>query len=67
MQALCHHGVRTWLMSQTRMDLSSELETMSSRLGWKSTHETLLVCPVMVCTSHACSSSSKQMMPNELA
>lgn len=26
---------------------------MSSRFGWKITHETLFVCPVMVCTSHA--------------
>ena len=40
-------------MSQTRMDRSSELEMMSSYLGWKITHDTLLVCPRRVSTSHA--------------
>ena len=40
-------------MSQTRMDLSSELETMMSCLAWNMTHETLFTCPRSVSTSHA--------------
>lgn len=46
--------------SLTRMDRSSLLLTISSRLGWKMTHETLLVWPVMVCTSHAFVSFMRQ-------
>ena len=37
----------------TLMERSSLLLTISSRFGWKMTHDTLFVCPVMVCTSHA--------------
>mmetsp|Transcript_1683 Transcript_1683/g.5495 ORF Transcript_1683/g.5495 Transcript_1683/m.5495 type:complete len:225 (-) Transcript_1683:508-1182(-) len=40
-------------MSHTRMDLSSELEMMSSCFGWKSAHDTLLMCPRSVSTSQA--------------
>ena len=40
-------------MSQTRMDLSSELLTMMSCLAWNMTQETLLTCPRSVSTSHA--------------
>ena len=40
-------------MSQTRMDLSSLLETMTSILGWNKTEETLFLCPLNVSTSHA--------------
>mmetsp|Transcript_13334 Transcript_13334/g.35582 ORF Transcript_13334/g.35582 Transcript_13334/m.35582 type:complete len:205 (-) Transcript_13334:465-1079(-) len=41
------------LMSHTRMDLSSEFDTMSSCLGWKTAHDTLLMWPRSVSTSHA--------------
>ena len=47
-------------MSQTRMDLSSELETMMSCLAWNMTHETLLTCPRSVSTSHALVSFMRQ-------
>ena len=40
-------------MSQTRMDLSSEFDTMMSCLAWNMQHETLLTCPRRVSTSQA--------------
>mmetsp|Transcript_9203 Transcript_9203/g.23337 ORF Transcript_9203/g.23337 Transcript_9203/m.23337 type:complete len:200 (-) Transcript_9203:468-1067(-) len=40
-------------MSHTRIDLSSEFETMSSCLGWNTAQLTLLMCPRSVSTSHA--------------
>mmetsp|Transcript_57223 Transcript_57223/g.135961 ORF Transcript_57223/g.135961 Transcript_57223/m.135961 type:complete len:208 (-) Transcript_57223:532-1155(-) len=40
-------------MSHTRIDLSSELEMMSSCFGWNMTEDTLLTCPRSVSTSHA--------------
>jgi hypothetical protein len=40
-------------ISHTRMVRSSLLDIMSSCLGWKRTHETLFVCPLIVSTSHA--------------
>mmetsp|Transcript_35803 Transcript_35803/g.78688 ORF Transcript_35803/g.78688 Transcript_35803/m.78688 type:complete len:201 (-) Transcript_35803:492-1094(-) len=49
-------------MSQTRIDLSSEFEMMSSCLGWKSAHETLLICPRSVSTSHALVSFIRQSL-----
>lgn len=51
---------RVDLWSLTLMERSSLLLTISSRLGWKMTQETLLVCPVMVCTSHALVSFMRQ-------
>mmetsp|Transcript_18266 Transcript_18266/g.45827 ORF Transcript_18266/g.45827 Transcript_18266/m.45827 type:complete len:201 (-) Transcript_18266:512-1114(-) len=47
-------------MSHTRIDLSSELETMSSCFGWKRAHETLLMWPRSVSTSHALVSFIRQ-------
>jgi hypothetical protein len=47
-------------MSHTLMVRSSLLEIMSSCLGWKRTQETLLVCPLMVSTSHAFKKMEKQ-------
>mmetsp|Transcript_42595 Transcript_42595/g.110038 ORF Transcript_42595/g.110038 Transcript_42595/m.110038 type:complete len:244 (+) Transcript_42595:2896-3627(+) len=42
-----------FVVSQTRMVLSSELERISSFLGWKIAQETLLKWPRRVSTSHA--------------
>ena len=47
------------VMSQTRIDRSSELEMISSLLGWKMTQDTLLVCPRSVSTSQAFVSESR--------
>mmetsp|Transcript_11022 Transcript_11022/g.28665 ORF Transcript_11022/g.28665 Transcript_11022/m.28665 type:complete len:403 (+) Transcript_11022:1009-2217(+) len=40
-------------MSHTLIDLSSEFETISSCFGWNTAHDTLLMCPRSVSTSHA--------------
>ena len=49
-------------MSHTRIDLSSELEMISSCFGWKSAHETLLMWPRSVSTSHAFVSFIRQSL-----
>ena len=49
-------------MSHTRIDLSSELDTISSCFGWKRAHDTLLMCPRSVSTSHALVSFMRQSL-----
>mmetsp|Transcript_3024 Transcript_3024/g.8867 ORF Transcript_3024/g.8867 Transcript_3024/m.8867 type:complete len:205 (-) Transcript_3024:469-1083(-) len=49
-------------MSHTRIDLSSEFEMMSSCFGWKRAHETLLMWPRSVSTSHALVSFIRQSL-----
>jgi hypothetical protein len=48
------------VMSQTRIDLSSESLRIRSWRGWNSAHETLLKCPRHVSTSHARVSATQQ-------